>query len=80
LRGVERRTKGFQQSVDFSVEFADFAYYGADELSLVGRELRKCLGSLCMLHLELHVRQWKQSHSANRDTPICCRHLHTLLC
>jgi hypothetical protein len=51
LRGIERRTKGFQQRVDFSVEFADFTYYGTDELGLVGWELRESLGSLCMLHL-----------------------------
>jgi hypothetical protein len=59
LRGVERRAKGFQKSVDLSVEFADFAYYGTDELSLVGRELRESLGSLCMLHLDLYISQWK---------------------
>ena len=59
LRGVERRTKGLEQSVDFSVEFADFTYYGADELGLVGWELRELLGSFCMLHLEEHVSQLK---------------------
>lgn len=63
LRGVERRTKGLEQRVDFSVEFADFTYYGADELGLVGWQLRKCLGSLCMLHLELNVSllKWKRT-------------------
>jgi hypothetical protein len=60
LRGVERRTKGLQQGVDFAVEFADFAYYGADEFGLVGWELRESLGSLCMLHLEFNVSQLKR--------------------
>ena len=60
LRRVEGRTKGLQQGVDFAVEFADLAYYGADKFGLVGWELRKCLSSFCMLHLGAHVSRLKQ--------------------
>lgn len=57
LRGIERRAKGLEQRVDFSVEFADFTYYGAYKLGLVGWQLGECLGSLCMLHLDSDVSE-----------------------